>query len=49
MGMAPAWLAPLVWTLGLALSIVGICYVGFTVAFNVDFMGIGTPKSASPI
>jgi MFS family permease len=38
-----AWLAPSVWTLGLASAMAGICYLGFTVALNVGVMRIGTP------
>ena len=41
--LALAWLAPSVWTLGLASAMAGICYVGFTVALNVGVMRIGTP------
>lgn len=36
-----AWLAPSVWTLGLASAAAGVCYVGFTVALNVGVMRIG--------
>jgi len=42
--LALAWLAPSVWTLGLASSMAGICYVGFTVALNVGVMRIGATK-----
>lgn len=37
-----AWLAPSVWTLGLASAMAGICYLGFTVALNVGVMRMGT-------
>lgn len=39
-----AWLAPSVWTLGVASAAAGVCYVGFTVALNVGVMRIGTPE-----
>ncbi len=38
------WLAPSVWTLGLASAVAGICYVGFTVALNVGVIRMGGPE-----